>query len=243
MTEPVSHLVAPVADDPVPDILENALDGSLTSPAYIVGEAMVFCGMVGSNDPWAFITEKLSGNWQAVQTAGKSLEGLAKFNAAMAEELASSTSAVMKSWEGDAADHAERYFSELGDVIARQSHSIQNMADQLDQTSIGLYEVSEAIKDLLSSLVDYLIMIGVSLSASVVAAATGLGAPAAAGFLATALLTAKIAWTFVTEIQKWLGRAWMGAQAAIGLIAGEVAAVRDTPLPQLPTSGYQFGGA
>lgn len=242
MTEPSSKLTTPVAEDPVPNILENALDGSLTSPTYLVGEAMVFCGMVGTNDPWAFVSDKLAGDWQAVQAAGKSLEGLASFNAAMAEELSAATSTAMKTWKGAAADGAKGYFTELSDVIARQSSAIRSIAQQLDETSFGMYEASEAIKDLIGSLVDSLIIVGIKAAASLALAGSGVGAPAAAGLLAAALLMAKRAWGLVTDIQKWLGYAWAGAQGAFGLIAGNLASVKEKPLPRLPDAAYQAGG-
>ncbi|WP_072687393.1 WXG100 family type VII secretion target [Rhodococcus marinonascens] len=243
MTEPTSALTTPVAEDPVPNLLENALDGSLTGPSYLVGEAMVFCDMVGTNDPWAIVSDQLAGDWQAVQTAGKSLEGLAEFNTLMAKELSSATSTARESWKGEAAAEAERYFSELSEVVGRQSSAIRSMAKQLDQTSMGVYEASESIKDLIGMLIDSLIGVTVSAAASVVAASSGLGAPAALAFLASALLMAKRAWDFVGMIHKWLGRAWAGAQATVGLMAGYLGTVKDTPLPALPTSSYQFGGA
>ncbi|RVW01073.1 hypothetical protein [Rhodococcus xishaensis] len=243
MTEPISALTVPVAEDPVPNLLENALDGSLTSPTYLVGEAMVFCGMVGSNDPWAFVSDQLAGDWQALQVAGKSLEGLAEFSTLMAQQLSSAKDTALNSWNGDAAVEAERYFSELSEAVERQSHAIRGMATQLDQTSMGLYEASEAIKDLVGMLVDWLIAIVVDLAASALAGATGVGAGLSAGLLASAMLMASKAWGVVTDIYEVLSVAWAGAQATVGLVAGHLATVKDKPLPELPSSAYQFGGA
>ncbi|AOW92045.1 hypothetical protein BFN03_03235 [Rhodococcus sp. WMMA185] len=243
MTEPSSALTTPVAEDPVPNLLENALDGSLTSPTYLVGEAMVFCGMVGSNDPWAFISDRLAGDWQAVQTAGKSLEGLAEFSTSMAEELSTAKSSAMNSWKGEAADEAERYFLELGKVLESQSPVIRKMAKQLDQTSFGLYEASESIKDLVGDLIDWLVIVGIKATAALFAGGSGAGAPAAVAFLAAALLAAKSAWNIVDKIHEIMNYAWAGAQATVGLISGHLATVKDTPLPALPTSAYQFEGA
>ncbi|NLG54442.1 MAG: hypothetical protein GX542_02145 [Rhodococcus sp.] len=239
MAEPSSELIAPVANDPVPNLLENALDGSLTSPTYLVGEALVFCGMVGTNDPWAWVADQLAGDWQALQTAGKSLDGLAKFNTALSEELSAATSLAMQTWKGDAAASATQYFTELSETIGRQSGAIRRMAEQLDQTSLGMYEASEAVKDLISMLIDWLIAVTVNAVAGMVSGPT----PAGAAFLAAALLMAKKAWDVVSKIHQVLGAAWAGAQSTVGLIAGHLATVRDVRLPQLPDAAYQPGGA
>ncbi|RVW01476.1 hypothetical protein EF834_13605 [Rhodococcus spongiicola] len=188
------------------------------------------------------VSDQFAGDWQALQVAGKSLEGLAEFNTLMAKQLSSAKETALESWSGEAAAEAERYFSELSEVVGRQSHAIRGMAEQLDQTSVGMYEASEAIKDLVGMLVDTLIVAGIQFAAALLTGGSVVGAPAAAGLLASALLMAKRAWDIVGNIQKWLGVAWAGAQATIGLVAGHLATVKDKPLPELPSSAYQFGG-
>lgn len=241
--DPRSVLVEPKASDPVADVLENALSGSYLSPTYwFTAPVMAALGVAGiQKNPIDFITEQVSGDWAAVQEAGLAVEALSEFNAQMSDALSSAMNTAGEAWDGAAANSASDYFGELAHAIESQKYAIKSLGDQLDTVAFGMYEVSESVKGLLGVATDKMIefLIGLAAArASLLLAATGIGAVASGTVWAAALA---IGWRLFQTIQKIyevLGYALQGAEATFGVIAGYMGAVKDVKFPALPGGAY-----
>jgi hypothetical protein len=85
MADPLDELIDPKVADPIPDKLENVLGASqYISPSYWLGEAMNL--VIGTN-PFQWAAEQFTGDWQAVQVAGKAVQSLAAFNEVFASRI------------------------------------------------------------------------------------------------------------------------------------------------------------
>ncbi|UNQ41311.1 WXG100 family type VII secretion target [Prescottella equi] len=245
--DPRSALQDPAAADPVPDPLENALSGSYLSPSYwLTAPVMGALGIIGvEKNPVDTIADWVAGDWAAVQEAGRAVKSVGDFNARMSEALSSATSTVVESWEGDAADSAAGYFDELARAVESQRHAISSMGAELETVALGMYEFSQSVKGLLGTATDLMIQFLIELAAagaSTFAAATGVGAIITASAWAVALATGWKVFQTIQKIVDVLNKAFMGAQAVAGLVAGYMGAVGDSKLPALPGAAYGQGG-
>ncbi|MFD4369384.1 hypothetical protein [Rhodococcus sp. NPDC058521] len=242
-TEPRAALVEPIASDPVPDVLENALSGSYLSPTYwLTAPVMGALGLIGvEKNPIDIIADDIAGDWQAVQEAGLAVRSLGEFNSQMSEALSTAMSTTSESWDGDAAASASDYFGELARAIESQKFAINSMGSQIDSLAIGMYEASEAVKGLLGTATDLMVQFLLELAAAGATAlltATGLGAVVAAASWAAALRTGWKLYEVISKIPEILGYALQGAEAAAGVITGYMGAVRDVKFPALPGAAY-----
>ncbi|RDI24062.1 hypothetical protein DEU38_111139 [Rhodococcus sp. AG1013] len=245
--DPRSALQEPVAEDPVPDPLENALSGSYLSPTYwLTAPVMGALGIIGvEQNPIDTIADSVAGDWAAVQEAGRAVKSLSGFTALMSEALSSATSTAVQSWEGDAADSAAGYFDELVRAVESQQHAINSMGDELETVALGMYEFSQSIKGLLAIATDLMIQFLIELAAagaSTIAAATGVGAIITASAWAVALATGWKVFQTIQKILDVLNKAFQGAQAVTGLITGYMGAIGDAKLPALPGAASDRGG-
>ncbi|WP_049793727.1 hypothetical protein [Hoyosella subflava] len=236
---PLDALAPPVAVDPIPDILENALGFTqYVSPAYWLGIAV---DTVFDFDPWQQIAEAIAGDWESLQRAGLSLANIAEFNSRFENVLNDGSGVLAKSWAGEASDAARHYFADLAQSVGGQSAAIASIGRQLQTLAVGMYEMSQVISSLARALVDYLIMLGIELAATAGLTMTGAGVPAAAIVGAAAYYQIYNILHMWQKIANCIDSAWNLAQTTVGLTAGHLGAVKSYPLKELPQAPY--GGA
>lgn len=233
MADPLDELIDPKVADPIPDKLENVLGVSqYITPSYWLGEAMTL--VIGKN-PFQWAAEEFTGDWQAVQVAGKAVQTLGAFNEAFASTINSAVATVGYGWEGNARDAADEYFSGIGQVLRGQIGVLVQLGWQLDVTAFSVYETAGALKGMLEGLADLLIAIGIEMAATAASAATVIG-PLIGG--------ASIAFTASQAVAKWeailglTGTIWNAVQAFSGVVSGLLGEVSDTSLPYLPSREY-----
>jgi hypothetical protein len=238
MTEqPNAHLAPPGAADPIPDALEDIVGLQYISPSYWFEKALT---TVFDWNPYELAAQQVAGDWEAVRKAGDAVKNLADFNIAHADAVKAASADVAHSWRGNAADAATSYFAGLADGLDAQSSGLSAIAGQLDQMALGMYETQQAIKGLLSTLTDQLIVFGVELAATAALSATvvgGVAVGAAAAFQVTRILA-----TWDSVVTCWTA-AWNVAQAAIGLISGYLAGINGVDVRPLPGASYDHPGA
>ena len=244
-SNPYSALVAPTATDPVPDILENALSGSYLSPTYwLTAPVNAALGFINAPNPIDWIADFVAGDWMSVQEAGLAVAHLSKFNGLLSGELSSAMEVATKTWQGDAANSASQYFDGLAQAIESQKSAINSLGKQIEQTAIGMYEASQAIKGGLAiatdSMIEFLITLAAA-KASTALAATGVGAAVTASAWAAAVAMGYRVYSKIDKVLDLLNYAFQGAQATVGVIAGYMATVKDVKLPNLPDAAYDHG--
>ncbi|MFY1688380.1 WXG100 family type VII secretion target [Plantactinospora sp. WMMB782] len=233
MAAPIDDLVEPKAQDPIPDSLENVLGlPQYISPSYWLGRAAEFvCG----TNPWQWLAEELTGDWQALQTAGQAVQNLAGFNDACASTVNSAVATVGYGWEGNAADAADEYFSEVSQVLRGQISALVSLGHQLETTAFSIYETAGALKGLLEGLTDLLIAIGIEMAATAASAVTVIGPFLGGASIAFTAGQAAAKWQQILSVQNHL---WNIAQAYTGVVAGLLGEVENAKLPYLPSREY-----
>ncbi len=230
---PASVLVAPEPSDPIPDLVENVIGASqYISLSYWVGQA---AEMVCGTNPWAWVAEQFAGDWETVQKAGVALEHLADFNVEFARANSSGMDGVAHDWQGNAAEGAAAYFSELSVAIRAQEETLQQLASQFKNMAVGMYEAANSIKSFLEMLLDLLIAMGLELAAAAASSWTVIGPVLSGAAFAATLTKAMGVWGQALQAHTI---AWNAAQGFVGLVAGYASALRDLDQHQLPGSDY-----
>lgn len=235
---PAAALADPTSSDPVPDLLESVIGISqYLSISYWVGEAI---NLFFDVNPFEWVAEQFAGDWEAVQKAGIAMGNLGEFSVDYSVAISSGLSAVAHDWQGNAADAANTYFSGLANTVKGQESSLSSLGREFKSAAVGMYETANAIKDLLETLLDLLIAIGLELAAAAATSWTIIG-PILSGAAAAATVTKALGvWGKMLEAHSW---AWTAAQAVVGVTAGYLSTLGDIEKHALPESNYDHPGA
>jgi hypothetical protein len=79
-------------------------------------------------NPFEWVAQQYAGDYEEVQRAGVACEHLAEFNTAYATVIKSGLTAVRGSWEGNAFDSANTYFTSLAATVEDQVSTLASMA-------------------------------------------------------------------------------------------------------------------
>lgn len=236
--EPVDELVAPVATDPVPDLVEQILGGAqYISPSYWLG--WVAEKVTGTN-PWQWIADQYGGDWASVQRGGVALKHLGEFGVGYGTAVTGGMEGLAHSWTGVAADGAGTYFTGFGTAVTGQKTDLDAMGAQLITTATGMYETANAIKGLWETLLDLLIAMAAEAAAAAATSWTLVGpAIAAAAFALTLTKALKVRGQVLTAHTA----AWNAVQGLTGLLAGYLSGLHDLDAHALPAGSYDHPGA
>ena len=238
MTSPLeSHLTAPVASDPVPDLVEQAIGfPQFLSPTYYLGG--VVQALTGAN-PWVETAAWISGDWEGVQRVASALRNLADFQADFAEQTTAELTTVRSTWEGNAASGAETWFSGLASSVASQAPDLRSMAGELDSIAFGMYETANAVRGLIEQMGDLAVLWLANSAAMAAIGWTGIGGAALAASMAVIIYKLGSTWQTLLTVQTSV---WNGVQATVGVIAGYLGGLEDLDLHALPSSSYDHPG-
>ncbi|MDR0945041.1 MAG: hypothetical protein LBM66_02605 [Bifidobacteriaceae bacterium] len=163
MAEPADDLTTPVAKKPIPDLVDRIFDPvpDLLDPGAFLLRVIQKIPKV--KDAISGVTHNFAGNWQAVAQAEDALRKLSSFMDSTATELRVASNTAFAEWSGSAADAAQDYFTTLYHAIQDASDPITAVASDYDQVCIGMWENAQAVKDLMSTLLDLMLAFGASL--------------------------------------------------------------------------------
>lgn len=231
MTAPVDELTQPVAQDPVPDVVENIVGGTqFISAAWWLGNALALTGIP---NPWQWVADQYAGDWPVVQRAGIALANLDEFGTAVATTTTTASDAAQRDWDGRAADAAGDYFTGLAGAVRDQAAEVRGVAREFEQLAVGMYETAASLKGLLEALVDELIVIGLDAAAALVSTVTVVG-PILAGAAAVVSITRAIGiWGDVLRVHNHV---WTVVQGFVGAVAGYLSALQDLEQHALPAA-------
>ena len=235
---PAAALTTPVAEAPIPDLVNNILGGKqYISPSYWLGWAMEkVCGV----NPWDWIAQQFAGDWNAAAEASSALNNLAEFNTRYGETVKQATAALITDeWDGHAAAQAQAYFTQLGDALLKQVDAIRDIAGQFRSLAAGMEEMAQALQSLCQDLLDWLIAIGISAAAAAASSWTIVGGVAGAAATAASIWEAVKVWFLVLDAHD---AAWAACQAFVGLTAGYLGAIHGMQEISLPGAAYDHPG-
>ena len=236
---PAAALTTPVAEAPIPDLVNNILGGKqYISPSYWLGWAMEkVCGV----NPWSWIAEQFAGDWNAAAEASSALKNLAEFNTRYGDTISeASKNLTPDQWDGNAALQAQAYFTQLADALQAQVSALNNIAGQFRTLAAGMEEMAQSLQSLCQDLLDWLIAIGISAAAAAASSWTVVGGVAGAAATAASIWNAVKVWYLVLDAHD---AAWAAVQGFVGLCAGYLGAIDGMDALTLPGTAYQHPGA
>ncbi len=237
---PAAALTAPVAEAPIPDLVNNILGGKqYISPSYWMGWAMEkVCGV----NPWSWIAEQFAGDWNAAAEASSALKNLAEFNTRYGDTInQAAKNLIPNDWDGNAAAQAHTYFTQLADGLHTQVAALNDIAGQFRTLAAGMEEMAQSLQSLCQDLLDWLIAIAIGISAAAAAASswTVVGGVAGAAATAASVWQAIRVWYLVLDAHD---AAWAAVQGFVGLCAGYLGAIHGMDTLTLPGAGYDHPG-
>lgn len=231
MTSPASHLVGPVAVEPIPATLEAVLRiPALTSVSYWITEFSDLIGLPTTADYGSWF----GGDWERVARAADACRNLGAFCTTLASGTRRELDALEAGWLGNAAGAASGYFSHLADQLDANAVSFTQIATQLDQTAIGVHEAAQAIGSLNDHIIDLAITFFVTSWATAASAATGVGAVASTVTTPALAATVLKGISVVEQILSIHANASLTCSAFVGLIATPMATVKGFPAMSVP---------
>ncbi|MEV6661652.1 WXG100 family type VII secretion target [Nocardia fluminea] len=237
---PTEKLAEPTLDDPMNDKFEFIVTSNEISPTYWV---CTWCKNVVGTDPVEWLSQKISGDWEALQKAGRSVENLASYSSNFAEEVKNAAAAVDSSWDGNAAAAAQSYFSELSTAIAGQVESLNSIADEISNFANSAYFGAKTLGDGVQSLLDIAAMAAIQWAAAKLAGVTGVGIVATAALVAAATLTTLAAIAEFNLLVQKLSAIYLALEGGAALIYAGIAGVQSGDIPTLPQTSYDHHGA
>ncbi|MGN2641678.1 hypothetical protein ACTD5D_37045 [Nocardia takedensis] len=241
MTEtPIEVLTDPVADDPVPDLVELATNANFVSPAYwLNGIVKTITGF----DALTTITDYVAGDWDALQQAGIAIEKLAEYNTAYSGGVEAAVKEFDASWRGNAADNARTYFASVTDRLDQQVDPLQEIAESIKAFALSSYGLAQTISGLVQTLFDLAAMYAIKQATVAALSATVAGAPAAAAMQAAAALDAARMIKTAIDIWSKLGLMFAGSEGAVALMSAGVNTIaNNADLPGVRSISYDHPG-
>lgn len=235
---PSAELVTPNASPPIPDLVNNILGAKqYISPSYWIG--WIVQQVCGTN-PWEWVIEQYTGDWQAAADAGEALKNLADFNRQYAIAISSESKALFgDEWQGHAADAAKAYFEGLVKTLNDQVTSLESIASQFHSMAAGMEEAAQGLQSLFQDLTDLVIVAAIAAAATAASSWTIFGGIAGALATAASIAAAVEAWYAVLSAHD---AAWSGVQVFTGLVAGYLGGLQGLELHALPGSSYNHPG-
>ncbi|MET8795372.1 hypothetical protein ABZV91_02760 [Nocardia sp. NPDC004568] len=222
------------------DKFEFLVTSNEISPTYW---ACTWLKNVVGVDPVEWFSQKIAGDWEALQQAGVAVANLAAYNTGFAAEIENAAKAVDPTWDGNAAADAQTYFAELATAVAVQVDALNSVADEIENYANAAYYGAKTIGDSVQTLLDIGAIAIIEWAAVKVSAATGVGVVATAALVAAATLTTLRAIAEFNMMVSKLSALYIGLEGTAGLIYAGLGAIRSGDLPTLPENSYDHPGA
>ncbi|RZS32702.1 hypothetical protein EV193_11185 [Herbihabitans rhizosphaerae] len=180
-------------------------------------------------NPAEWIAKQVTGDWERVAKAGDALVKLADFNEAYANNITIASDAMLKQWDGNAADAANRYFDNLATTLVRQKSALKQTAAEFRNLAYSVWGLAKTITGLLEDLADWIgVWVCTKLAELVPNPFTKIFSAAAAAF---ALAKAEAAWAKIVAAEKRMLNMVHGGCGTIAGCLGAIGAVKEHRLP------------
>ncbi|WP_058044910.1 WXG100 family type VII secretion target [Streptomyces roseifaciens] len=190
VTDPAAYLVPPGEPEDFLDPMKplNEVAEFLSASGWLFKLAELYL----PKDPVKWAKESFAGDWKAYarcvsawQETGRACDGVAR-------NLRSGSARIDATWDGNAAEAAAHYFSDLAGNLADFRTALDAMGVEYLGIAQSVSSAGEAVGDCLGAIVDALITL--ALAAAVEAASGGTAAVAAAALGTEELLTILREW-------------------------------------------------
>ena len=209
---------------------------NLLSPGYWVQQALE--ATIGTN-PVQEVSELVAGNWEEYAKCASAFLALGKFVSGVASNISTNNDRLDDVWNGNAADGAYAYFSNLAKSIAAHQDGYNDLHGKYQEAAKGVWEFSLFIAGEIQGLFDKLFWIAVEAAAGAALAETGVG---------PVLMWSIAAFQCKQVVDEWgrISKEILNIQRLVRTVHGNIlTAIGSTGSFQsypLPNGGYQHPG-
>jgi hypothetical protein len=206
---------------------------NLASPSAWVNSAI---NDLTGVDVYDWMTEWLSGDWQALWKFGDAMGNLATCLRQLAFNTQREVIDVDASWDGNASDAAYEYFSNLAAAVSEQYDPLNDIRDNYHKAAVGAWQLANQLGNILQALADRVILAGIAAAAGTVTAESGVGAVVGYGVSALIVVDMLRLVNNASVIINTAGIAIVGLFGAIMDGGYQGGALATTPLPAVAYS-------
>lgn len=175
--DPSAELKAPSTPEnfshgPINDGIETL--SNWLSPTYWSLEAIKFV-FQAEKDPLEQALDWFTGDWAEYAKCGEMWSNSGSAMNAVSANIANGNAKLDASWDGNAADTAYVYFSELSKEIDKLGDNLKDLETHYTQLALAVFEGMNTVKGILSAMADSLILIELEVAAGTLLAETGVG--------------------------------------------------------------------
>lgn len=182
--DPAVHLTSPAARSETIWGQPFSNPGSVFdwfSPTHIINE---FIKQAAGYDVVGDAAKVFGGDWEAIWQAAGAIANLADAIQDIGINVAGGNLDLDPQWDGNAADTAYVYFTDLGSALSAQKESLSALSDSYLKAAEGAYRIAESFSGVLKDIGDAAIMGVIAASAGTATIETGVGAVAGYSFAA-----------------------------------------------------------
>ena len=233
MGQAMQFLVEPAEpDDSVTNGFVNPTDiFNYVSPSAWVNDIIE---RVSGVDLFGMATETFTGEWAALYKFGDAMANLAQFMQQVGIDIQAGELALDGNWDGNAADAAMNYFTQLAAATSGQQAALYAAAKGYHDAARGAWELANQLGNLLQAIADKAILMGISWAVGTATAETGVGAVVGYGVATWQAIDLLKLINRASTIINTAGTVIMSAFGGGMAIAGQGGDLSAVPLPSAP---------
>nr|WP_296076101.1 hypothetical protein [uncultured Actinoplanes sp.] len=180
MGDPSDHLIEPGTPD---ETISNGFVNPVDLFNYVSPSAWVNAGIEKATgiDIFGYFTDAVTGEWDAVWKFGEALGCLADCLQELGIEIQQGAIDLDADWDGNAADAAYQYFSQLAASVSGQQFDLRQIQENYHKAALGAWQLSNQLGNILQAIADKFLIAAIAAAAGTVTAETGFGAVAGYG--------------------------------------------------------------
>jgi hypothetical protein len=169
---PESHLTAPATEAPT-DLVSEILTTDWLSPSGLISDII---GRIFNWNPVDEVSKKLSGNWASLYAVESALKNLGDFHRSQGSNITYAMSVTASSWDGEAADAANVFFTAMGTTSRDAGDQATELAPEFGIVAAGMESTGSLVGGFFTGIMDALIVAAIAYAAGGATAFTGVGA-------------------------------------------------------------------
>jgi hypothetical protein len=188
------------------DLVGDILGTDWLSPSAMLMEVIKWA--TEGWDPVSEVSKFFSGDWNTLYTFESALANLGRYHRSQGDNIGYAMSVTASSWEGEASDAANVFFTNMTAVARASGDDLVRIAPEFSIVARGMETAAENVGGLLTTAMDAMLVAAVLYAAGIATSATGVGAIVGAAGGSAALVTAIVA----------LDKAWDAISGVMSII-------------------------
>ncbi|WP_157411548.1 hypothetical protein [Actinoplanes rectilineatus] len=175
MADPTDFLVGPSTPG---ETVSNGFVNPVDIFNYVSPSAWINTGIERATgiDVFGYFTDALTGEWDALYKFGEAMGHLADCMQELGIDIQRGMIELGGQWEGNAADAADKYFSNIAAATSGQQFALREIQADYQKAAEGAWQLSNQLGNILQVMADKVIIAAIAAAAGTATAASGAGA-------------------------------------------------------------------